>query len=109
MDGRTFDSFSFSKKLVQAGFSQEQTEVLTNLATALEKARIADRDKSEAERRAEQAKLEEERLKVLATKADIERVRAKIKDSEMRLLKWQIGIGIVLVGSMAKGFGWLGF
>ena len=38
----------------------------------------------------------------LATKGDI-------REAEMRLLKWQIGIGAALAAIMAKGFGWLGF
>lgn len=54
--------------------------------------------------------------KELATKGDvqdirleIEKVKASIKDTELRLLKWQLGIGLALAVIMAKGFGWLGF
>ena len=46
-------------------------------------------------------------------KTDIEKVRAElktdIKSLELRLLKWQFGIGLALAAIMAKGFGWLGF
>lgn len=120
MDGTTFDSLGFSKKLIEAGFTQQQAEGLARSTLELENIRKAEQEKRDAERKAEQEKLEAERLKTLATKADvekvradlsleIEKVRASIKDTEMRLLRWQIGIGIVLVGIMAKGFGWLGF
>ena len=37
------------------------------------------------------------------------RLQAQIKESEMRLLKWQIGGWVALAAIMAKGFGWLGF
>lgn len=37
------------------------------------------------------------------------RLQAQIKESEMRLLKWQIGGWVALAAIMAKGFGWLDF
>ena len=37
-----------------------------------------------------------------ATKVDL-------KELELRLLKWQLAIGLALATIMAKGFGWLGF
>lgn len=32
-----------------------------------------------------------------------------IKELEMRLLKWQIGLAAAMIAIMAKGFGWIGF
>ena len=79
MDGITFDSLGFSKRLILAGFSQGQAEALVNLTAEMEKTRIAERDKFEAVRKEEQEKLEAERRNTLATKADIEKVRAELK------------------------------
>ena len=45
----------------------------------------------------------------LRLQAEIEKIRAEIKATELRLLKWQFGIGFSLAAIMAKGFGWLGF
>lgn len=54
--------------------------------------------------------------KELATKGDmqdvlleIEKVKADIKATELRLLKWQLGVGLAIAAIMAKGFGWIGF
>ena len=55
----------------------------------------------------------EEQKKESATKGDLRetelRLESKIKDAEMRLLKWQLGIGFATIVIMAKGFGWIGF
>ena len=49
----------------------------------------------------------------LRLQTEIEKVRAELKTDmktlEVRLLKWQLGIGLALAAIMAKGFGWLGF
>lgn len=37
------------------------------------------------------------------------RLQKEIEESKFSLLKWQIGIGIVVLTLMARGFGWLGF
>ena len=54
--------------------------------------------------------------KELATKGgmqdvllEIEKVKADIKATELRLLKWQLGVGLAIAAIMAKGFGWIGF
>lgn len=36
-------------------------------------------------------------------------LEGKIKEMEIRLLKWQLVFGLALALIMAKGFGWLGF
>ncbi|MDE5832052.1 MAG: hypothetical protein K2H64_03555 [Desulfovibrio sp.] len=53
------------------------------------------------------------RVKELATKGDLReaelRLQNQIEQAKSSLLKWQIGIGIVILTIMAKGFGWIGF
>ena len=113
MTSITFDSLGYVKKLEAAGFTRQQAEAQ---ADAL-------REQTEAQAAALQKaldKYDEASRKDLATKGDIQDVRLEMKSMEMRLLKWQLGIGAAL-GSftlagfgtlavvMAKGFGWLGF
>ena len=38
-----------------------------------------------------------------------EHLDMRLKELELRLLKWQLGIGFATIVIMAKGFGWLGF
>ncbi len=33
----------------------------------------------------------------------------RLRELELRLLKWQLGVGFAIVVIMAKGFGWIGF
>ena len=113
MTAITFDSLGYAKKLEEAGFTRQQAEVQ---ASAL-------REQLDAQNNAFQRLIEnydESSRKELATKGDvqdvrleIEKVRAElktdIKSLELRLLKWQFGIGLALAAIMAKGFGWLGF
>ena len=44
---------------------------------------------------------------VLLLREDWEQLRLHIRKSANCLIKWQIGIGIVLVLCLARGFGWL--
>ncbi len=85
----TFDTLAFCKTLQNAGMEQKQAEAFAAAH--------------------QQAMNELVEAKDLAAKRDIERLELKIKEMEIRLLKWQIGIGFALVAIMAKGFGWLGF
>ena len=52
-------------------------------------------------------------LKIEQVRTETEKVRSEIRNTEMRLLRWQVGIVVtgvgILGGIMAKGFGWLGF
>ena len=41
-------------------------------------------------------------------KYSMEQLRLQIRKSANYLIKWQIGIGIVLVLCLARGFGWIG-
>ena len=98
MGSTTFDALAYFEKLKAAGVPEEQAKVQAN----------AFRDFSAIQ--------EENNRKELATKGDIydlrleiEKVRAEIKNAEIRLLKWELGIGFALAAIMAKGFGWLGF
>ena len=59
----------------------------------------------------EQARIQAEALKAALDGQDVSRdyLDAKMKELELRLLKWQLGIGLALAAIMAKGFGWIGF
>ena len=106
MDGITFDTLAYSKKLIKLGFTQEQAEGFAELAKQKDD---ADKMAYEALRANMQDKLDakdEALRKELATKADLQ---VEIRAAELRLLKWQFGIGLALAAIMAKGFGWLGF
>ncbi len=127
MDGITFDTLAYSKKLIARGFTQEQAEGIAELTSVVyvkEFSRMKSELKAEVKTALEnQRKLDEAERSNLATKGDvadvrleIEKVRREIetlrtegKAIESRLLKWQIGIAVVIIGIMAKGFGWLGF
>ncbi len=113
MTTTTFDTLGYAKRLEAAGFTRQQAEVQAEIM----------RQQAEAQNAALQ-KILESRDRELATRGDlretelrlqkeIEGVRAEIKDAELRLLKWQIGIMLTGFGAlaviMAKGFGWLGF
>ena len=81
---QTFDSLAYFEQLKAAGMPEEQAKVQAN----------AFRDFSaiqEANSRQE-----------LATKMDL-------RELELRLLKWQIGVALALADIMAKGFCWIGF
>lgn len=105
----TFDTLGYAKKLEAAGFTRQQAEVQAEIL----------REHAEAQNAAVRNILDS-RDKDIATKADIERVRADMKSLELRLLKWQLGIGAAggsfmlagfgaLAAIIAKGFGWIGF
>lgn len=105
MTTTTFDTLGYAKKLEAAGFTRAQAEAQAEIL----------REQTEAQNSALQKALEN-RDKELSTKGDIqdvrleiERVKAEIKATELRLLKWQFGIALALAAIMAKGFGWLGF
>lgn len=84
MDGMTFDTLGYFEKLKAAGFTEAQAKVQVEAMQGVIR------------------KYDEDSRKELATKLDL-------KEVELRLLKWQLGIGLALAVIMAKGFGWLGF
>lgn len=121
-----FDSLGYVKKLEAAGFTRQQAEAQ---ADAL-------REQTEAQAAVLQKaldKYDEASRKDLATKGDIqdvraeiqgvrlelkqdlqdarleiEKVRAEVEKVKYDLLKWQIGGWLALAAIMAKGFGWIG-
>lgn len=124
MDGITFDTLAYSKKLIARGFTQEQAEGIAELTSDVYTTELTKlRSELKAEVKAElenQSKLDEAERSKLATKGDladirleIEKLRSeanvKIEQAKTSLLKWQIGIGFILAGIMAKGFKWIGF
>ena len=54
------------------------------------------------------ATTEDVKHSVLLLREDWEQLRLHIRKSANTLIRWQIGIGIVIVLCLAKGFGWLG-
>ncbi|WP_298069557.1 hypothetical protein [uncultured Mailhella sp.] len=84
MTDTTFDSLGYFEKLKAAGFSETQARVQVEAMQGIVRT------------------YDEDSRRELATKLDL-------KEIELRLLKWQLGIGLALAAIMAKGFGWLGF
>ncbi len=88
----TFDPLGYAKKLESVGFSREQAEVQANVLRELADERAVTREYLDSRMREQELRLQ-----------------AEIKAAELRLLKWQLGIGFAIVVIMAKGFGWIGF
>ena len=91
-------TLDYFEKLKAAGFTEMQAKVQVEAMQGVVKS------------------YDEASRKELATKGDIqdvrleiEKLKSTIKDAELRLLKWQLGIGLAIIAIMAKGFGWLGF
>ena len=113
MTAVTFDALDYFERLKAAGVPEAQAKVQAETLRRQADAQAAALQKA-------LDKYDEASRKDLATKGDIQDVRLEMKSMEMRLLKWQLGIGAAL-GSftlagfgtlavvMAKGFGWLGF
>ncbi len=112
MDGLTFDTLAYSKKLIGLGFTQEQAEGFAELAKE-ERQRIRAEIKADLKSR---DKLEESERSKLATKSDVadvrlevEKLRSETRSMEKRIIIWVGTVFAGLVCIMAKGFGWLGF
>ena len=95
MSQATFDVIGYARELEKAGFSRDQAEIQ---ARALRDTREAQLDALHAALK----QYDELKISQLATKVDL-------RETELRLLKWQIGGWVALATIMAKGFGWLGF
>lgn len=102
MNTVSFDTLGYFEKLVNAGFSDTQARVQVDAMNDFIK------------------KYDEVSRKELATKGDIhdikveiEQIRAELKidmkNLELRLIRWQLGIGLAVIAIVAKGFGWIGF
>ena len=87
-----FDSLSYFEKLKAAGVPEEQAKVQASALKELFDNRLINRDYLDA-------RLAETEL----------RLQKEMEKAKYDLLKWQIGIAIVILTIMAKGFGWLGF
>lgn len=92
MEATTFDALGYFEKLKAAGVPEEQAKVQASALRAIADERAMSREYLDARFKESEARLQKE-----------------IKDAEMRLLKWQWGIALVLAAIMARGFGWLGF
>jgi hypothetical protein len=94
-----FDTYEFVKELKEAGFSEQQAEVITRL------------QKSTATATLEQAK-HDYQLDDLATKRDLKemelKLESKIKDTELKivetkaeLIRWVVGVGLLQITIIA--------
>ena len=104
MDGMTFDTLACSKTLIKLGFTRDRRKVLPNLPGRSDD---ADRIVFEALRTDMRDKLDargEALRRELSTRADLQ---AEIRATELRFLKWQIGIAIAIGTAMLTGFGCL--
>ena len=100
---------------VRADVGKNQVEV-EKVRGEVEKVRAeVEKVRAEVEKvRAEVVKVRAElKVDIEKVRSEVEKVRAELKVDmkalEVRLLRWQIGIGVALVAVMAKGFHWLGF
>ena len=95
----TFDTYEFVKELKEAGFSEQQAEVITRL------------QKNTATAILEQAK-HDYQLDDLATKRDLNemelKLESKIKDTELKivetkaeLIRWVVGVGLLQITIIA--------
>ena len=124
MTAITFDSLGYAKKLEEVGFTRQQAEIQAIVLREELEAQnnafqrlIESYDESSRKELATKGDVQDVRLEIEKVRAelktDIEKVRAELKTDiktlELRLLKWQFGIGLALAAIMAKGFGWLGF
>ena len=125
--------FDTGKKLEKA-FTKEQFDALVEVLDRRDGSLATSQELKETESRLQnELKGTEAALKadVLAVKGDLRetelrlqgdialtrkeikevesRLETKMKELELRLLKWQLGVGLALAVIMAKGFGWLGF
>ena len=94
----TFDTLGYFERLKGAGFTEAQAKVQAEAMQGV----VSQYDEIGRKDSATKGDIQDVRL-------EIEKVRAEIKNTELRLLKWQFGIGLALAAIMAKGFGWLGF
>ena len=131
MTTTTFDSLGYFEKLKSAGVPEEQAKVqatalreqLDAQNTAVQRL-IESYDESSRKELATKGDIQDTRLEIEKVRAelktDIEKIRAEMekvraelktdmKSLELRLLKWQLGIGLALAAIMAKGFDWIGF
>ena len=63
---------------------------------------------SATERKIEAGNASLQPVTIEEVKYSMEQLRLQIRKSANYLIKWQIGIGIVLVLCLARGFGWIG-
>ncbi len=116
MTAVTFDTLAYVKRLEDVGFSRRQAEIQVEIQVEMlheQRKILEERDT----RLADKSDLRETELRLQAeiekVRAEGEKIRAELKTDmkslELRLLKWQFGIGLALAAIMAKGFGWLGF
>ena len=104
-----FDPLKFYDELKAADVpdkqARAQAEAMRNAFAAYDASRMQDL--------ATKGDVQEVRLEIEKVRSDMREMEARLqkemRESEIRLLKWQIGGWVALAAIMAKGFGWLGF
>ena len=91
-----FDTLAFSKTLQNAGMPPAQADALASAQK--------DAMTGIVEAARQSYKIDEQNILL-----EIEKLRTEVRNIELRLLKWQLVVGLALAAIMAKGFGWLGF
>ena len=98
MPAVTFDPVGYMRKLEESGVPRQQAETQADTLRQV----LEQYDEASRKEMATKGDIKDLRL-------EIEKVRGEIKMSELRLIKWQLGIGFAIIVIIAKGFGWLGF
>ena len=108
MSSLTFDTLEYFGKLTSAGVPEAQARVLVEAMQGV----VRQYDETSRKELATKGDIQGVRAEIQAVRTDIQDLRLEMKSMEMRLLKWQIGLAvaiIAIIAIMAKGFGWLGF
>ncbi len=88
MEAIIFDTLAYAEKLIAAGMPEKQAKAFSEAqAEVLSKSIL-----SEVATKADLKELEN------ATKADLKELEIKMKDLEIRLIKWFAGLFIIQVG-----------
>lgn len=105
----TIDALKYYEMLKDAGVPEKQAKVQADVMRLQSQAQAAAFNNLAKE-------LDEKSRKELAAKGDvhdlrieIEKLRSEMQKTKYDLLKWQTGIGFLIISVIAKGFGWLGF
>ena len=122
MTTMTFDSIACVRMLEEGGFTRQQAEVLTEVLRRQSEERYAAlRRELQQTLQRELDRHDEASRREFATRGDVQDVRFEIakvrgeltldiaKVTYRDLFRWVIGVWVILVVLLAKGFGWLRF
>lgn len=101
-----FDTHEFLKELKDAGFSEQQAEVITKLQKAAVSSTLEQaRHDYELDDLATKRDLKEIELKIellrSELKRDIESVRKEVAENKAELVRWVVGVGLLQITIIA--------